>query len=105
MPEMPPTEMVDPEHPVAKLATMLSSEALVLSAAAGLSRWELCMALANACGHILAAAGKPAPDLPPGITMPKRGKALSPEDAMQRIDALHEIMRRAYELHDVRRPN
>jgi hypothetical protein len=75
-------EALGPDHPVAFLANAISDNAWTIAAASGVSRFQLCVAMANACGHILAGAGLP------------------PAEAQDRIDALRTCMQGAYDLHD-----
>jgi hypothetical protein len=75
-------EALGPDHPVAFLANAISDNAWTIAAASGVSRFQLCVAMASACGHILAGAGLP------------------PAEAHDRIDALRTCMRGAYDLHD-----
>jgi hypothetical protein len=71
-----------PDHPVAFLANAISDNATTIAAASGVSRFQLCVAMANACGHILAGAGLP------------------PAEAHDRLDALKTCMPSAFDLQD-----
>ena len=80
---MPKTlKALGPDHPVAFLANAISDNAWTIAAASGVSRFQLCVAMAGACGHILAGAGLP------------------PTEAHDRIDVLKTNMQSAYDLHD-----
>jgi hypothetical protein len=94
-------ESIGPEHPISRIANALSDEAVVLAARTGLSRWDLCVAMANAIGHILADSGSP---LPPGVRYaPGAAPKTMPRDAaMRRLDDLRVVMESAYDLRDVR---
>ncbi|MGI9491413.1 MAG: hypothetical protein ACR2QF_03200 [Geminicoccaceae bacterium] len=96
-----PAEIIGPEHPISRVADALSDQAFELAAKMEISRWDLCVAMANACGKILAdAASKPAP--PDGIVMPKRGRNMPRPEAVERMDALREIMEASYDMRDIK---
>lgn len=93
MPENPKFQTVEPNHPVSKLADALSANAEDFSQSFGMSKMDVCAAMANAIGHILFDAGRP----PPGAI----GKALPKADALKRMDNLRQVMEAAYELRGV----
>lgn len=92
-------EVVGPDHPIARFAHMLADEVYDLGAEWNLSRFDMCVALANACGNILADASLP-PNPPPHIILKspdgRPGKVLTPDKALDRIQDLHGIMRDSY---------
>ena len=51
-------DTIGPDHAISKVANALSDQAFELSAKMGISRWDLCVAMANAIGQILADSGK-----------------------------------------------
>ena len=75
--------IIGPDHPIAVLATQLAHPkwSHQICARAGLSKWEFCEAMANACGQILANSQN----------MPR-------EHALDRMDSLREVMQGAYDL-------
>lgn len=83
-------ELISEDSAIHRFANGLSSDAEKMCAAMGMSKWDLCVALANACGHILADAAHP------GL-----GKGLPRDKALERMDALREVMQGAYDLRDV----
>lgn len=91
-------EAVDGEHGISMIANAISEQACEMAAKARISRWDLCVALANACGHILADQSKPPPA---GIIMPNRGRPMPRAAALERMDALRTIMEASYDLRDV----
>ncbi len=78
------SEVIGPDHAISRMAHTLSSNAYELAAEAGLSTWEIAVALANACGQILAGSK----DMPRDI-------------ALERMDSLREIMAGAYDLYGI----
>lgn len=97
----PKFENIGPDHPISQLANTLSDQAFILSAQFGISRWDLCIAMSNACGQILADAASTNADPPEGVSMPKRGEGLPREKALERMDHLRVIMESAYDLRNV----
>lgn len=93
-------ESVGPDHPIAIMAHSLSDRAYELAAVAGISRWDLCVAMANAIGHVLADSAKPPPE---GVVLPNRNARKMPrEAALERFDSLREIMQTAYDTRDTK---
>jgi len=84
-------ETITPDHPVSRIANTLSAAAYELAGQARISKMDLCSALANACGQILADAGTPQ----------SGGKALPREEALKRMDDLRRVMEAAYDLRTV----
>lgn len=80
----PKSEIIGPDHAISRMANGLSDGALELAARARLSRWDLCVALANACGQILADS-----------------KDMPRDKALERMDSLREVMQGAYDLRGV----
>lgn len=85
-------ETITGNHPVGKLANTLSDMAFELAAHLRMSKMDVCSALANACGQILADAA----------VVPAGGKALPREEALNRMDALRKVMESAYDLRSVK---
>lgn len=85
-------ETVGDNHPVSRLANTLSGMAFELASGARVSKMDVCTAMANACGQILADAAKPA----------SGGKALPRTEALRRMDDLRKVMQGAYDLRTVR---
>ena len=56
----PKYEQIEADHPISLIAHSITANAFELSAQFGISRMDLCAALANAIGKILADAAKPA---------------------------------------------
>ena len=92
-------DTIGPDHPINKIATALTENAFELSAEFGISRFDLCVAMANAIGKIMAEAAAPMADPPPGVTMQRRGKGLPRSAALGRMDDLRVVMEAAYDLH------
>ena len=69
---------------ISRIANTLSSHAYQLAGEARLSEWDIALALANACGQILAARK----DMPRAATI-------------ERMDRLREVMEGAYDLYGV----
>jgi len=84
-------ESIGPEHPISKIANALSGAAYELAGQARMSKMDLCAALANACGQILADAAKPQAG----------GKPLPIDEAIRRMDDLRRVMEAAYDLRNV----
>lgn len=84
-------ETIEPDHPISRIANTLAQEAFTLAGRARISKMDVCVALANACGQILADAAKPA----------SGGKPLPREEALRRMDDLRKVMESAYDLRDV----
>lgn len=82
---------IGPDHPVSKIANTLSGAAYELAGQARISKMDLCAALANACGQILADAGQPQ----------SGGKPLPKAEAVKRMDDLRRVMEAAYDLRTV----
>jgi len=72
---------VGPNHAISNIANNISGLADGIATNGGISRFEVAIALANACGHILADS-----------------KDMPRSAAMKRIDDLKTIMQSAYEL-------
>ncbi len=77
-------EVIGPDHMISQIAGALSANAYQLAGEARLSKWEIAVALANACGQILAG-----------------GQDMSRAAALERMDRLREVMEGAYDLHGV----
>jgi len=71
------------DHAISNIANSISGQANKIAAQAGVSKLDIAVALANACGHILADS-----------------KDMPRETAMLRINDLKKIMQAAYELRD-----
>lgn len=84
-------ENVAPNHPVSKLANSLSAVAYDFAGRLRISKMDVCSALANACGQILADAAKPQ----------SGGKSLPRAEAVRRMDDLRKVMEAAYDLRTV----
>lgn len=97
----PKPEVIGPDHPISRISNALSDQAFILAGQFGVSRWDLCVAMSNACGQILADAATPNAEPPPGVTMPKRGSGLPREKALDRMDQLRVVMQGAYDLRTV----
>lgn len=82
---------IKPDHPIARIANSLSGAAYELAGQARMSKMDLCVALANACGQILADAAQPAAG----------GKPLPRDAALKRMDDLRKVMEAAYDLRTV----
>lgn len=80
-----------PGDPVGRIANNLAAMAEDLARGAQISRFDLCVALANTIGFILADAAKPK----------LGGKALPRSQALERMDALRKVMEGAYDLRDI----
>ena len=78
-------EVIGPDHAISKMARGLSRNVDELAAKAGISPWDVCVALANACGQILA-----------------QSKDMPRDHALDRMDSLREIAQGAYDLYDVK---
>lgn len=92
MAQEPKFETVGLEHPVTNLANALADEAPSFAAKMGISKMDVCSAMANAIGFILADASKPGPG----------GTGLPREKALARMDHLRTIMQASYELREVK---
>jgi hypothetical protein len=79
-------KVAGPDDPVAVLANALAGEVDQIGARYSLSKMNVCVAMANAVGYIMADAAK------------DPGKALPREAAKSRMRDLHRVMRAAYEL-------
>jgi len=90
--EEPKFETIGRDHPVSHLANELAAHAHMLAGVAQISKFDVCVAMANACGLILADAAKTAPG----------GKPLPRDKAIERMNALRTIMESAYDLRDVK---
>ena len=77
-------EVIGANHPISILANVLSAHAYQLAAVQGISRWEVAVAMANACGHILADSG----DIPR-------------DQALHRMDMLRQAIEGGFDLRDV----
>ncbi len=77
-------EVIGPDHTISRLANSLSAETERITNAASISPWEFTVALANACGQILA-----------------KYKDMPRDTALERMDSLREVMVGAYDLYDV----
>lgn len=77
----PNYEVVEADDPMAIFANTLADQAQDLAAAHKISKWDVCVAMANAIGFILA----------DGTDMPKA-------TAFQRIRHIVKVMKAAYEL-------
>lgn len=84
-------EIAKADHPVAQLSNTLSGMAFELAGTMRMSKMDVCAALANACGQILADASKPA----------SGGKPLPRDEATKRMDDLRDVMQGAYDLRTV----
>lgn len=84
-------ESIGPDHPISKIANSLSGAAYELAGHAKISKMDLCAALANACGQILADAAIPQAG----------GKPLPKAEAVKRMDDLRVVMEAAYDLRTV----
>ena len=93
----PKIKLVGHGDPINRMANTLSADVENLGAAYEMSPWDVCQALANACGQILADAAHPRPTK----LRPKVGKAMPREHAIERMDALRTIMEGAYDLRDI----
>ena len=78
------SEIIAADHPISKLANDITAMVYQLANERQLTRWNVCEALANACGMILAAS-----------------KDMPRDAAMDRMDSLRLIMGGAYDLYDV----
>ncbi len=78
------TEVIGPDHKISVVANNLSNNAPRIAAEAQLTEWEFAVALANACGQILA-----------------HHKDMPRDRALERFDALCEVMAGAYDLYGV----
>ena len=78
-------ETIGPDDPISMLAGQFSNpeHVLLLATSAGISRMEVAIAMANACGHILASS-----------------KDMTRDAALGRMDDLREVMQGAYDLYD-----
>lgn len=85
-------ERVEPGHGIETLANMLSSMAYETAGRLKMSKWDVCVALANAIGQILADASTPQ----------SGGKPMPRSAAMARIKDLQKVMKGAYDLRDVK---
>ncbi len=97
--DTPRYEVVGADDPVTRMAHAISGQAFQLAAQFKMSRFDVCVAMANACGHILADNLAPPPE---GVVMPKRGKAMPREAALERMDSLREVMQAAYDMRDIK---
>lgn len=77
-------ELLNGDHAITALANSLSDNVTQIANASGISRWEVCVAMANACGHILAEGN------------------MTREAAIERLDALRKISETAYELYHMK---
>ncbi len=77
-------EVIGPDHKISRIANAIAANAYQLAGEAGLSKWEIAVALANACGLILAGS-----------------KDMSRDHALERMDSLRTIMAGAYDLYGV----
>lgn len=84
-------DTVKADHPISQLSNTLSGMAFELAGKMRMSKMDVCAALANACGQILADASKPA----------SGGKSLPRDEATKRMDDLRKVMEGAYDLRTV----
>lgn len=84
-------ETVGADHGISVLANTLSDMAYETAARLQLSKWDVCVALANAIGQILADASKPQ----------SGGKPLPRSAALARMNNLKKVMKGAYDLRDI----
>lgn len=84
-------EIVGPDHGISVLANTLSDMAYETAGRLQMSKWDVCVALANAIGQILADGSKPE----------SGGKPMPRSHAMARINDLKKVMKGAYDLRDV----
>jgi len=84
-------ETVDADHGISKLANTLSDMAFETAGRLGISKWDVCVALANAIGQILADGARPQSG---GEPMPRSA-------ALARMNDLKKVMKGAYDLRDV----
>ena len=77
--------VIDEDHPIAQLANRMVCGAPELAGMFGISKWDVCQAMANACGIILS-----------------QGKDIPREHAVVCIEVLHKAMQHAYDLSDIK---
>lgn len=78
----PPLELTGEDHGMNPIADALHAEHGQMCARAGISPWDFCVALMNAAARILADSK----DMPPAV-------------AFERIDALGDVAKAAYQEH------
>lgn len=95
------SERIGPDHPISVMAGALSDNAFVLAAGMQMSRWDMCVAMANAIGHILADSGKPLPEDIARQVPAKQSRAMPRDAALGRMNDLIEVMQGAYDLRNI----
>lgn len=77
-------KVIGPDDPISVLANSLSDVASEIAEGMQLSKFDVAVAYANACGHILADS-----------------KDMPRDTALERMDRLREVMQGAYDLRNV----